>query len=96
MTPEGLMDRQEKSFQGEVKMNPLCYLFLILIHLLIWLCWVFVAAYGVFTESCGGFVCHSVLSLVVGLRLSCSILRCQVLAPNQGSSPCPLHCKVDS
>ena len=53
LTPEGLMDRQERSFQGQVKMNPLCYLFLILIYLWIWLCWVFVAAYGVFTESCG-------------------------------------------
>ena len=76
-------------------MNPLCYLFLILIYLWIWLCRVFVAAYGVFTESCEGFVRHGALSLAVALRLS-RFTGCQVLAPNQGSSPCPLHCKVGS
>ena len=42
-----------------------------------------------------GFVRHGALSLAMALRLSCST-GCQVLAPNQGSSPCPLHCKVDS
>ena len=50
MTPEVRTDRQEKSSQGEVKMNPPHYLFLILIYLLISLCRVFAAARGVFTE----------------------------------------------
>ena len=95
MTPEGLTDRQEKSSQGEVKMNPLHYLFLILIYWLIWLCRVFVAACGVFTEPWGGFVRHGAPSLVVALRLSCS-MGCWVLAPNQVLSPCPVHCNVDS
>ena len=88
MTPEVRTDRQEKSSQGEVKMNPPHYLFLILIYLLIWLCRVFAAARGVFTEPWGGFVRHGAPSLVVALRLSCST-GCRVLAPNQVLSPAP-------
>ena len=54
-------------------------------------------SYGMQTLHC--IMWHLLLqgleSLVAVLRLSCPT-ACGILFPDQGSSPCLLHCKVDS
>ena len=73
----------------------------------LWLCWVFIAARRlslvVRSRSCFVVACR-LLIMVSSLvakhslqvqRLSCPA-ACEILVPQPGIKPCPLHCKADS
>ena len=89
--------------------EPSFSLYLFILFIILWLCWVFVSVRGLSLVAASGshsslrcaglslswpLLLRSTGSVVVAHGPSCSV-ACGIL-PDQGSNPCPLHQQADS